>query len=109
MKGASCHNARTRKCSNEGLDCSRSTKPTFGFLRRTAMNTEIKGTTLPVLDVTLDAGDEVISTHGELSWMTSNVEMSQTANTGGAKGLMSGLKRMAGGGGLMMTRYRCSS
>jgi uncharacterized protein (TIGR00266 family) len=70
------------------------------------MQTEVKGTTLPVLEVTLDAGEEIISTHGELSWMTPNLEMSQTANTGGTKGFMAGLKRMAGGGGLFLTRYR---
>lgn len=73
------------------------------------MNAEVKGTVLPVLEVTLEQGDEVISTHGELSWMTSNVEMSQTANTGGAKGLMAGLKRIAGGGGLFLTRYRSTA
>ena len=71
------------------------------------MNAEVQGTTLPVLQVTLDAGDEVISTHGELSWMTPNVEMSQSTGTGGGgRGLMAGLKRMAGGGGLFVTRYR---
>src|SRR5580692_785315 len=73
------------------------------------MNADVKGTVLPVLEVTLDAGDEVISTHGELSWMTNNLEMSQTANTGGAKGLMAGLKRVAGGGGIFLTRYRASN
>lgn len=73
------------------------------------MNVEVKGTTLPVLEVTLDPGDEVISTHGELSWMTPNVEMSQSTSTGGAKGLMAGLKRMAGGGGLFLTRYRATN
>jgi uncharacterized protein (TIGR00266 family) len=73
------------------------------------MNTEVKGTVLPVLEVTLEPGEEVISTHGELSWMTANVEMSQTANTGAGKGLLGGLKRMAGGGGLFLTRYRASS
>ncbi|MHB8681709.1 MAG: AIM24 family protein [Acidimicrobiales bacterium] len=73
------------------------------------MNTEVKGTTLPVLEVTLEPGEEVISTHGELSWMTPAVEMSQTTNTGGTKGLMAGLKRMAGGGGLFLTRYRATS
>lgn len=73
------------------------------------MNAEVKGTVLPVLEVTLDEGDEVVSTHGELSWMTSNVEMSQTANTGSGKGLMAGLKRIAGGGGLFLTRYRATS
>jgi uncharacterized protein (AIM24 family) len=69
------------------------------------MQAEIKGTTLPVLEVTLEQGEEVISTHGELSWMTTNMTMSQTANTGGTKGFMAGLKRMAGGGGLFLTRY----
>ena len=72
------------------------------------MNTEVKGTTLPVLEVTLAPGEEVISTHGELSWMTANIEMSQTTNTGGGGGLMAGLRRMAGGGGLFLTRYRAS-
>ncbi|MCU1490398.1 MAG: hypothetical protein JWM85_1803 [Acidimicrobiaceae bacterium] len=73
------------------------------------MNAEVRGTTLPVLEVTLQAGDEVISTHGELSWMTSNVEMSQSVNTGSGKGLLAGLKRVAGGGGLFLTRYRSTS
>jgi uncharacterized protein (TIGR00266 family) len=72
------------------------------------MQAEVKGTTAPILEVTLDPGDEVISTHGELSWMTANVVMSQTANTGGGKGLMAGLKRIAGGGGLFLTRYQAS-
>lgn len=70
------------------------------------MQAEVKGTTLPVLDVTLEQGEEVISTHGELSWMTANIQMSQTTNTGGGKGLLAGLKRMAGGGGIFLTRYR---
>jgi uncharacterized protein (AIM24 family) len=73
------------------------------------MNAEVKGTVLPVLEITLDAGDEVISTHGELSWMTANVEMSQTTNTGGGGGFMAGLKRMAGGGGIFLTRYKATS
>lgn len=72
------------------------------------MNAEVKGTTLPVLEVGLESGDEVISTHGELSWMTANIEMSQSVNTGGGTGLMAGLKRMAGGGGIFLTRYRCA-
>ncbi len=31
------------------------------------MKAEVKGTTMPVLEVTLDNGESVISTHGELS------------------------------------------
>jgi uncharacterized protein (TIGR00266 family) len=72
------------------------------------MNTEIKGTTMPVLEVTLDSGEEVISTHGQLSWMTAGIQMSQTMNTGSGKGLMAGLKRMAGGGGLFLTEYKAT-
>ncbi len=41
------------------------------------MQAEIKGTTMPVLEVTLQQGEQVISTHGELSWMTPNIQMSQ--------------------------------
>jgi len=73
------------------------------------MKTEVKGTTLPVLEVVLDPGEQVISTHGELSWMSPNLQMSQTTGTGGQHGLMAGLKRMAGGGGLFLTRYEASN
>jgi uncharacterized protein (AIM24 family) len=74
------------------------------------MQADIKGTTLPVLEVTLQQGEQVISTHGELSWMTPNVQMAQTTNTGGSgSGLMAGLKRVVGGGGLFLTRYEAVS
>jgi uncharacterized protein (AIM24 family) len=70
------------------------------------MQAEIKGTTMPILQVSLDQGEEVVSTHGELAWMTASISMSQTASTGGAGGFMQGLKRIAGGGGLFLTRYQ---
>ncbi len=70
------------------------------------MQAEIKGTTMPVLEVSLAQGEQVVSTHGELAWMTQSIQMSQTMNTGGGRGLMQGLKRMAGGGGLFLTRYQ---
>jgi uncharacterized protein (TIGR00266 family) len=78
------------------------------------MQAEIKGTTMPVLEVTLNSGEEIISTHGELSWMTPNVVMSQSASGartggGGGGGLLGGIKRVVGGGGLFITRYECSS
>ena len=73
------------------------------------MKAEVKGTTMPVLEVTLDNGESVISTHGELSWMTPNMQMSQTTSTGGSgKGLMSSLKRVVGGGGLFLTKYQAT-
>jgi uncharacterized protein (TIGR00266 family) len=69
------------------------------------MQAEIKGTTMPILEVSLGQGEQVISTHGELAWMTEGIQMSQTTGTGGAGGLMQGLKRVMGGGGLFLTRY----
>ncbi len=69
------------------------------------MQGEVKGSTMPVLEMLLEAGESVISTHGELSWMSTNVQMSQTTSTGGGKGIMSGLKRAVGGGGLFLTKY----
>jgi uncharacterized protein (TIGR00266 family) len=69
------------------------------------MQAEIKGTTMPVLEVTLQAGEQLISTHGELSWMTGNMQMSQTT---GAGGFLKGLRRVMGGGGIFLTRYEPS-
>jgi uncharacterized protein (TIGR00266 family) len=70
------------------------------------MQAEIKGTTMPILQVSLEQGEEVVSTHGELAWMTAGIMMSQTTNTGGGGGgFMQGLKRMVGGGGLFLTKY----
>jgi uncharacterized protein (AIM24 family) len=69
------------------------------------MQASVKGTTMPVLEMILDPGEALVSTHGDLSWMTPNVQMSQKTSTGGGGGLMSGLKRLAGGGGLFLTRY----
>jgi uncharacterized protein (AIM24 family) len=78
------------------------------------MQAEIKGTTMPVLEITLQQGEQVISTHGELSWMTPNIQMSQRMGTapksGGSGGaLMQGLKRVMGGGGLFLTHYEATS
>jgi uncharacterized protein (AIM24 family) len=79
------------------------------------MQAEIKGTTMPVLEVTLQQGESVVSTHGELSWMTPNIQMSQHTSTGGpgggggGGGFMQGLKRVLGGGGLFLTQYEAVS
>lgn len=69
------------------------------------MQAEVKGTTMPLLEMILDSGESVISTHGQLSWMSANVQLTQSTATGGQKGLMSGLKRAVGGGGIFLTRY----
>jgi uncharacterized protein (AIM24 family) len=75
------------------------------------MQAEIKGTTMPILEVTLNDGEEVISTHGELAWMTQSIQLSQGMSTGGSgsggggHGFMQGLKRAVGGGGIFLTHY----
>ena len=48
----------------------------------------------------------LISTHGDLAWMSANMQLSQSANTGGGGGLMAGLKRVAGGGGIFLDPLR---
>jgi uncharacterized protein (AIM24 family) len=75
------------------------TKGDFG------MKAEVKGSTLPVLEMILEPGEAVVSTHGDLAWMSANMQLSQSANTSGGGGLMAGLKRVAGGGGIFLTRY----
>jgi uncharacterized protein (TIGR00266 family) len=77
------------------------------------MQAQVKGSTMPVLEMILDPGEAVISDHGELSWMTPNMQMTQTTQTGGGGGggggLMAGLKRMVGGGSLFLTRYEATA
>lgn len=70
------------------------------------MQAEIKGTTMPILEVSLSQGEQLVSHHGELAWMTPSIQMSQTTNSGGGGGgFMQGLKRVVGGGGLFLTRF----
>lgn len=47
------------------------------------MQAEIKGSTMPVLEMVLDPAEAAVSDHGEQSWMTANMQMSQTTSTGG--------------------------
>ena len=68
------------------------------------MQAEVKGSTLPLLEMVLESGESIISAHGELSWMSTNIQLTQTTATGGQKGLMSGLKRAIGGGGIFLTK-----
>ncbi len=60
---------------------------------------------MPVLEVTLDPGESVIAVSGELSWMTSAIEMHTTTQHGGGGGIFGALKRVVGGGSLFMTEY----
>ncbi|MEY9872813.1 uncharacterized protein (TIGR00266 family) [Streptacidiphilus sp. MAP12-33] len=73
------------------------------------MQAEIKGTTMPVLEVQLGPGEYVVTPHGELSWMSGNIQMSQTMSGGGpgnGGGFMGAIKRVMGGGSLFLTQYQ---
>lgn len=69
------------------------------------MRTEIIGTTLPVLQVTLAPGETIIAEPDRLSWMTPNVELNTTTATAGASGFLGAIGRAIAGGGLFMTEF----
>jgi uncharacterized protein (AIM24 family) len=69
------------------------------------MKTKITGTTMPVLEIGLEANDRIVAEPGEFSWMTDGVQMRTTALTAGAKGIWGALGRAFSGGGLFMTEY----
>ncbi|MBU6257518.1 MAG: AIM24 family protein [Burkholderiales bacterium] len=69
------------------------------------MKSRINGTTLPVLEIGLEAGDRIVSEPGQFSWMSPNVVLTTTALTAGSKGLWGALGRAVSGGGLFMNEY----
>jgi uncharacterized protein (TIGR00266 family) len=74
------------------------------------MKENIRGTTLPVLELQLDQGESVIAESGELSWIDANIELETAAGgQAGAHGLFGAIKRAVGGGTLFMTSYRASA
>lgn len=70
------------------------------------MQHEIVGSTMPVLEIQLDPAESIIAVSGELSWMTSTIELATTTEFGGGGGLLGAFKRVVGGGSLFMTEYR---
>jgi uncharacterized protein (TIGR00266 family) len=70
------------------------------------MDTKIVGTTMPILEVTLQPGESVVAEGGELSWMTSAVQLQTAAGgTAGSKGVFGAVKRAISGGTFFMTEY----
>ncbi len=70
------------------------------------MRSQITGTTMPVLEFALDPNESIISEAGELSWMSSSVQLTTHTQFAGGGGLFGVLKRVAGGGSIFMTEYR---
>jgi uncharacterized protein (TIGR00266 family) len=74
------------------------------------MEHKIVGTTMPVLEVNLQPGESVVAEGGELSWMTSSIELHTAAGgKAGAKGVFGAVKRAVAGGTLFMTEYTATA
>ncbi len=69
------------------------------------MKHTIAGTTMPVLQIGLEPGEVIIAEPGEFSWMSDNMRLNTTTQTGGARGLFGAIGRALSGGGLFMTEY----
>jgi uncharacterized protein (TIGR00266 family) len=70
------------------------------------MDETIHGTVMPVLELSLQPGESVVTESGEFSWMTDSINF--TTNTGGGmggKGLMGAMKRAVSGSSILMTTY----
>jgi uncharacterized protein (TIGR00266 family) len=65
----------------------------------------ILGTTLPALEIRLQAGERILADSGELSWMTDSINLRTSTQGGGGKGLFGAIKRVVGGGTLFLTEY----
>src|SRR5579884_2696432 len=70
------------------------------------MRSRITGTTMPVLEFALEPNEAIISEAGELSWMSSSIQMTTHTQFAGGGGLFGVIKRVAGGGSIFMTEYR---
>ena len=70
------------------------------------METEILGTTMPVLEVHLQNGESIIAESGQLSWMSSSISMKTHTQMAGAKGVFSVFQRILSSGTLFMTQYQ---
>lgn len=70
------------------------------------MQEKVIGSTLPVLEVSLDPGESVVAEVGEFSWMTDAIQMSTGMGGGvGGQGLVGALKRKVGGSSLLFSTY----
>jgi uncharacterized protein (TIGR00266 family) len=70
------------------------------------MQDKVQGTVMPVLEITLDPGESVVSEVGEFSWMTDAVQISTgTAGGMGGKGLLGAVKRAAGGSTFLFNTF----
>lgn len=67
------------------------------------MNFEIKGTPLPVVIMNLEAGEQIKTEKGAMSWMSPNMEMTTSTNGGVGKAI----GRMLSGEAAFQNTYTC--
>ena len=70
------------------------------------MQSNVIGTTMPVLEFILAPNEAIISEAGELSWMGASIQMTTHTQMAGGGGFFGAIRRVAGGGSLFMTEYR---
>ncbi len=70
------------------------------------MQAAVKGTTIPLLEVSLDPGESLVGESGELTFISAAVQMRTGPGVGGQPGgLLGGVRRAIGGGTFFMTEY----
>lgn len=69
------------------------------------MRTQIIGHTLPVLELEISPGETLVAETGQLSWMTSSIQLHTTTMTAGTSSFWGAVGRALSGGGLFMTEY----
>ncbi|MHB1501582.1 MAG: TIGR00266 family protein [Candidatus Dormibacteria bacterium] len=73
-----------------------------------ALESKILGTTMPVLEVSLQPGETLLAEGGELSWMSATIGLRTSAGAGGG-GMFGALRRAAGGSTIFLTEYTAQS
>ena len=77
--------------------------------RSRAMRADVKGTTMPVLEMVLEPGEAIdLHPRGPVVDDAPTCSCRRRPRPDRAAGFMAGLKRMAGGGGLLLTRYEAT-
>ncbi len=69
------------------------------------MDAEIRGTTMPVLELHLTPGESVVAEAGQLGWFDDGIELETSTAMAGSDGVLDAAKRSFGGGTFFMTRY----
>lgn len=73
------------------------------------MESQLRGTTMPVLEVRLDPGESVVAESAQLGWISDGIELETSSSLGGSDGLWDATKRSFGGGTFFMTRYSATT